>query len=85
MVAQGFDVLQLDELEHLEDGGVQQVVAVVVGDEGVHHRHEQVALDYVAVVEFVLEIDNFPHESDSAQLQECVPRFNQHQYSPQQI
>ena len=34
----------LDKLEHLEDGGVQEVVAVVVGHEGVHHRSEQVAL-----------------------------------------
>ena len=34
----------LDELEELEYGGVEEVVAVVVGHQGVHHRDKQVTL-----------------------------------------
>ena len=64
MRAQRLDVLHPDELEHLEDGGVEEVVPVVVGDESVHHGDEQIALDDVSVVELVTQVDDLPHESD---------------------
>ena len=85
MRAEALDVLYPDELEHLEDGGVEEVVAVVVGDEGVDYGDEQVALDDVPVVELVPQVDDLPHESDRTQFQKCVSRFHQHQYSSQQI
>ena len=85
MRAQRLDVLHPDELEHLEDGGVEEVVSVVVGDEGVNHGNEEVSLDDVTIVELVLEVDDLPHEPHRAQLQERVSRLYQNQYSPQQI
>ena len=39
------DVLQLDELEHLDDGGVEEVVPVIVRDESVHHRSKRFSLN----------------------------------------
>lgn len=47
------DVLDLDELEQLENGRVEQVVAAVVAQERVDHRLQEVALHDVSVVEFV--------------------------------
>ena len=85
MRAQRLDVLHPDELEHLEDGGVEEVVSVVVGDKGVNHGNEEVSLDDVTIVELVLEVDDLPHEPHRAQLQERVSRLYQNQYSPQQI
>ena len=69
------DVLDPDELEHLEDGGVEEVVPVVVGDEGVNHGDEQLALDDVSVVELIPKVDDLSHESDGTQFQKCVSRF----------
>ena len=66
MRAQGLDVLHSDELEHLEDGGVEEVVSVIVGDEGINHWNEEVSLDDVAIVELVLEVDDLPHEPHRA-------------------
>ncbi len=37
--------------------------------------------DDVSVVELVLERHDFPHEAEGAQLEEGVPRLDQHQYS----
>ena len=51
--AQRFDVLHLDELEQLQDGRIEQVVAAVVAQERVHHRSQQVALDDVPVVKLI--------------------------------
>lgn len=51
--AQRLDVLELEELEQLQHGRVEQVVAAVVAQKGVHHRRQQVALDDVPVVELV--------------------------------
>merc|ERR1719278_2070235 len=83
--AQRLNVLDLDELEHLENGGVEKVVAVVVGDECVDHRGEEVALDDVSVVELVLQGDDLPHEAQGTELQEGVSRLDQDQDSPQQV
>ena len=73
--AQRLDVLDLDELEHLENGGVEKVVAVVVGDECVDYRGEEIALDDVSVVELIPKVDDLSHESDGTQFQKCVSRF----------
>ena len=72
MRAQRLDVLDSDELEHLEDCGVEEVVSIVVGDEGVNYGNEQISFDDVAIVELVLEVDNLPHEPNRAELQERV-------------
>jgi hypothetical protein len=37
--------------------------------------------DDVSVVELVLERHDFPHEAVGAELEEGVPRLDQHQYS----
>jgi hypothetical protein len=37
--------------------------------------------DDVSVVELVLERHDFPHEAEGAELEEGVPRLDQHQYS----
>ena len=66
MRAQGLDVLHSDELEHLEDGGVEEVVSVVIGDESVNDGNEEVSLDDVAIVELVLEVNDLPHEPHRA-------------------
>ena len=39
------NVLQLDELEHLDDGRVEEVVPVIVRDESVHHRSKRFSLN----------------------------------------
>lgn len=45
--AKDFDVLQLDELEELEDGGFEEIVAAVVADESFDDRREEISLDDV--------------------------------------
>ena len=83
--AQRLDVLDLDELEHLENGGVEKVVAVVVGDECVDYRGEEIALDDVSVVELVLEGDDLPHEAQSTKLEEGVSGLDQDQDPSEQV
>ena len=83
--AQRLDVLDLDELEHLENGGVEKIVAVVVGDECVDYRGEEIALDDVSVVELILEIYDFPHKPDGTQLEESVSGLYQDQNPSQEI
>jgi hypothetical protein len=59
---EGFDVFALDELEELEAGGVEEVVArhgfVDDGEDGV----EEVVFYDLRVVEFVLEVDALTEE-----------------------
>ena len=83
--AQRLDVLDLDELEHLENGGVEKIVAVVVGDECVDNRGEEVALDDVSVVELVLEGDDLPHEAQGTKLEEGVSGLDQDQDPSEQV
>lgn len=46
--AQELDVLELDELEELEDGRLQEVVASVVADEGLDDWCKKISLDDVS-------------------------------------
>ena len=59
------EAYKFDELEHFEDGRVQEIVSAVVRDEGVDDRREEVSLDDVAVVELVLQSNDLAHEAES--------------------
>lgn len=48
---ENFDVLQHDELEQLQNGRFKKIVAIVVADEGIDDRSEELLLDNVPEID----------------------------------
>lgn len=80
-----FDVLKHDELEQLQNGRFKKIVAIVVADEGIDDRCEELLLDNVPVVSVVPHRNDFAHKSQRREHQEAVRRPHQNQSSSQQI
>lgn len=48
---ENFDVLQHDELEQLQNGRFKKIVAIVVADEGIDDRSEELLFDNVPEID----------------------------------
>merc|ERR1719319_366191 len=73
MCAQRLDVLDFDELKHLQNGRVQKIIPAIIGNESVNDWTKQVPFDDIAVVELIFQGNDFPHKSHGTKLEESVP------------
>ena len=69
------------ELEQLNDGGVEEIVARPVGAESLDDRSQEVTLDDVPVVELILEANRAPDEPQ----RRWAHKHNGYQAKPQQL
>lgn len=54
-----------DILKHLNDGWVHEIVAWAVVEESLNDRLKEEIPHYVAIVEFILQTNDSPHEAQS--------------------
>lgn len=65
-----------NELKHLEDCRVKEIVATVVASESIEYGRKKITLDNISIIKFVFQRDNFPHKPKRAKHQERVRRFH---------
>ena len=79
------DVLGANEIKQLNDSRVENVVAGSVCLERLDHGREQIRLDYVLVVDLLLQAQSLAQEPERRQGQELVLRLEQDQDALEQV